>query len=152
MEIKVGDLVETCSLMPGVVMKITGDDIEVRMLQYDNYKDDNYSHCSLNHCGIVKITAKQAFDRLSLGKENVAKIYGDKENNEDWEKYDKMLADAVERGTTLGPTRKLHRDGSTVILMDRLGRIWITKRKKFKHDGRRKKRTKVTFIPLKQIL
>lgn len=30
MNIKIGDLIEDCSLMPGVVMKVNGDDIEIR--------------------------------------------------------------------------------------------------------------------------
>lgn len=74
--IKIGDLVECCSLMPGVVMKIKGDDIEVRRLDFDDYvKDDQFSCCSLKHCGIVKINAEQALRRLVIGKDNLSKLY-----------------------------------------------------------------------------
>jgi hypothetical protein len=73
--IKVGDLVETCSLMPGVVMKLDGSDIQVRMLDVDEYRSDDYAHCSLKHCGIVKLTAKDVLDRLTLGKKRLIEIW-----------------------------------------------------------------------------
>ena len=76
-DIKVGDLVETCSLMPGVVMIVDGDDIEVRSLQYDNgtYNGKGWSCCSLRHCGIVPLTALQALRRLQYGKVKLARIW-----------------------------------------------------------------------------
>ena len=61
--------------MPRVVMRITGDDIEVRMLQHDEYEKEEWSHCSLKHCGIVKLTAKEALDRLKLGKDALIEIW-----------------------------------------------------------------------------
>lgn len=78
--IKVGDLVETCSLMPGVVMKLQGSDIEARMLDVDEYSGNNYACCSLNHCGIVKLTAAQALERLKLGKEKLTEIWKSMDN------------------------------------------------------------------------
>lgn len=97
-DIKVGDLVETCSLMPGVVMKLNGSDINVRMLHIDNYSDDDYAHCSLNHCGIVKLTAQQALDLLRLGKERLTEIWrslSDCEADDIGEEYRKRIQEAL---------------------------------------------------------
>lgn len=73
--IKVGDLVEDCSLMPGVVMNIDGDDIEIRRLDINEYKNQVYSSCSLSSCGIVKITPLQVIKRLVIGKDKLAEIW-----------------------------------------------------------------------------
>jgi hypothetical protein len=85
--VKVGDLVETCSLMPGVVMTVDGDDIGVRMLHHTNEETPFPSHstrgemifsqCSLSHCGIVKLTPQQVINRLVLGREGLEKIWGE---------------------------------------------------------------------------
>lgn len=79
MNIKVGDLVEDCSLMVGVVMKIDDDDITIRRidLDYDPYYDKDFSLCSLKHCGIVKLNAEEARMRIVLGKERLKKIWID---------------------------------------------------------------------------
>lgn len=74
-EIKIGDLVETCSLMPGVVMKMEGDDIEVRMLHIDEYAGNDYAGCSIKYCGVIKLTALQAFKRLSIGHKRLGELY-----------------------------------------------------------------------------
>lgn len=73
-QINVGDIVETCSLMPGVVMVVDDGDIEVRHL--DNDYSDFSSH-SLSHCGIVKLTAKEALYRLVLGKDKLTEIWNE---------------------------------------------------------------------------
>lgn len=76
-EIKVGDIVETCNLMPGVVMKIDSDGgIEVRSFKYENnqYNGKSWSCCSLNHCGIVPLTLKQVETRLKLGYVQLSRI------------------------------------------------------------------------------
>lgn len=95
-DIKVGDLVETCSLMPGVVMKKNGDDIEVRMLDITEYDSNVYSCCSLSHCGIVKLTPIQVVARLVVGKERLSELYRDFMNEEGegdyiYETYDKKV-------------------------------------------------------------
>ena len=97
-KIKVGDLVENCSLMPGVVMRITDDDIEVRMLQHDEYEGQEWTHCSLTACGIVKLTAKEAFDRLKLGKDALSEIWDglrDYNENDMMEEYNRRIEKAA---------------------------------------------------------
>lgn len=74
-EIKVGDLVETCILMSGVVMKVAGDDIEVRMLDVDEYQTNDFQCCSIKNCGIVKLTAKQAYDRVRIGRNRLTELW-----------------------------------------------------------------------------
>jgi hypothetical protein len=94
-EIKIGDLVETCSLMPGVVMKINGRDIEARMLDIDEYKTNDYACCSLDHCGIIKLTAEQAKQRLILGKEKLTEIWRREGEWETFEDYQKLIEEAL---------------------------------------------------------
>lgn len=92
--IKVGDLVETCSLLPGVVMSIDHqrDDIRVRMLDVDEYLGDDvnksFASCSPTHCGIVKLTAKQALKRLQLGKEKLGELW---DKSQSYEEYVKLV-------------------------------------------------------------
>lgn len=45
------------------------------------------------------------------------------------------------------------RVGSKVILIDSNGELWLTKRKKTRHDSRRKKGkgARVIFIPIKKL-
>ena len=52
------------------------------MLNVDEYKSNNYSSCSLSHCGIVKLTAQQALNRLNLGKEKLSNLYQNGDYNE----------------------------------------------------------------------
>lgn len=84
---KVGDLVETCSLMPGVIMKREGNDIEVRQLQYDNNAYTNqFSNCVIGHCGIVLLTPEQVLTRLSLGKEKLEEMWRNSKGVDDYYK------------------------------------------------------------------
>lgn len=88
--IKVGDLVETCSLMPGVVMLVNGDKIEVRSLEIpnENYKDHFSSH-DIGRCGIRKLTPEQVLIRLQFGKEELTRLY--REANGDEKEYNRLL-------------------------------------------------------------
>ena len=46
----------------------------------------------------------------------------------------------------------IHRQGSTVLIQDKQGRYWITRRKKIMKDNRRSRRgARVIYIPLYQI-
>jgi hypothetical protein len=89
--IKVGDLVESCCLMPGVVMKIDGTDIEVRKLHYLNEQlnGKDWSCCSLNHCGVVLLNPEQAMVRLLLGKEKLTELWDKHQGDQD--EYHKEL-------------------------------------------------------------
>lgn len=83
-QIKVGDLVETCSLMPGVVMTVNGDDITVRSLEYDNYPNPVFSGHDIKYCGIVKIDAEGVKQRLIIGKELLSKMHSECLNEEEY--------------------------------------------------------------------
>lgn len=91
--IKIGDLVESCSLMPGIVMSIRpdGDEILIRSLDVDEYRPNDFMHCSLSHCGIVKIDSYGALMRLMLGKEKLNNLW---KNNDEYENYVKAIAKA----------------------------------------------------------
>lgn len=45
----------------------------------------------------------------------------------------------------------LFRKGSKVIIRAKDKRLWLAKRKKYKHDNRRKKFTRVTYIPIREV-
>jgi succinate dehydrogenase/fumarate reductase flavoprotein subunit len=100
-DLKIGDLVEDCSLMPGVLMEIKGDDLSVRRLDFDNYEGQEFSQCSASHCGVVKITAKQAADRLKLGKDALGEIWKSLDNCKDsdigneWNRRVEVAADLI---------------------------------------------------------
>jgi len=68
--IKVGDLVETCSCMPGLVVHVSkdGDDIEVQELdKIGQYVPGYGGGHSVKHCGIVKISTERATYMCALG-------------------------------------------------------------------------------------
>lgn len=91
---KVGDWVETCNFLPGIVQKINirfNDDPK-----YDCFEDDVlifYPHyafstkdndkckycggscCSAKHCGVHKITPEYACKLMSLGFERLEKLW-----------------------------------------------------------------------------
>lgn len=76
-KIKIGDLVESCSLMVGVVMGIDEDDLNIRRidLDYEYDKEGEYSSCSLSHCGVIKLTPHEARMRITLGKEKLEELW-----------------------------------------------------------------------------
>lgn len=74
-QIKIGDFVELCSLQAGVVMKINGDDIQVRVLDDINYTNENFSCCSIKNCGVFKLTWEQVLVRINLGKEKLTEVW-----------------------------------------------------------------------------
>ena len=88
-QIKIGDLVEDCSLMPCIVMKIDGDAIRLRRLDVDEYANEQFSECSILHCGIVKLTSTQAFNRLKLGIQRLGSLWDS--DWEKWEDYDNLI-------------------------------------------------------------
>lgn len=91
---EVGDWVEACQFLPGIVQKINvrfnsdpdhdcfEDDI---LIFYPHYAfEQNEEHngkycggscCSVNHCGVHKITPEYACKLMSLGKERLEKLW-----------------------------------------------------------------------------
>ena len=81
---EVGDWVETCDLLPGIVQKIIvrynekGDYIEECVkIFYPHYAmqyPGDYcggSNCSVDHCGVHKITPDYAMKLMALGRSNL---------------------------------------------------------------------------------
>jgi hypothetical protein len=53
--------------------------------------------------------------------------------------------------------KRLFREGSSVVFKNDLGEIWLTRRKKTRHDSRRRKpchskKPSVIYIPIKQLV
>lgn len=76
---KVGDWVETCHIMPGIVQSVDAKQGIVEIF-YPHYKeqDDRYtggSCCSTEHCGVHKITEEQAHMMLSIGEERLILLW-----------------------------------------------------------------------------
>jgi len=82
--VRVGEFVETCSLMPAVVMSVSEDgrsDIYIRKLDkdfiaYDNFGGTQFGLYTIPNWGIVRISAKQVLTRLNLGKDRLSEIWG----------------------------------------------------------------------------
>jgi hypothetical protein len=91
---KVGDWVETCSFLPGIVQKINirfnddpkydcfEDDVLIFYPHYAfNTKDNSEgkycggSCCSTKHCGVHKITPEYACKLMALGHERLEKLW-----------------------------------------------------------------------------
>ena len=74
-EFKIGDIIERCSLMPAIIQKIEGDNIEAYDFGYVSKDYNGHSCCSKTHCGIIKITPEFALILLALGKDRLSEIY-----------------------------------------------------------------------------
>lgn len=96
---EVGDWVETCNMLPGIVQKIEcyyddrpnmqciTEGVEVFYPHYALETPGKYfggSCCSITHCGVHKITPEYAMKLLSIGKERLTELW---ENSKDrkWE-------------------------------------------------------------------
>lgn len=76
-DLKIGDWVETCNMLPGIVQKIDGDDVEVFYPHYTFKHAGEYyggSLCSIKHCGVHKITSEYAIALMSIGEERLMEI------------------------------------------------------------------------------
>ena len=79
--IQIGDLVEDCSLMPGKVISINGDDVNIRRFDIEYTEKEiqlqSFSNCSLTHCGVVKLTQEEVDRRLEIGKDELSRLYSE---------------------------------------------------------------------------
>ena len=78
---KVGDWVETCHLLPGIVQKIDYEDSIVYIF-YPNYALDTdkghyigYSQCDMYNCGVHKITPEYAIMLMAIGEERLEELW-----------------------------------------------------------------------------
>jgi hypothetical protein len=116
---KVGDWVETCQMLPGIVQSINIsydhekkyfiDDVIVFYPHYafnEKYQGQykGGSHCSVCHCGVHKITPEYACKLMALGEERLKKLWEkmQDESNEVsipcWEDYvEKEYADVFSK-------------------------------------------------------
>ena len=98
---EVGDWVETCSMLPGIVESIDccNDTVEVfyphMALKYPGEYFGG-SNCSILHCGVHKITPEYAKKLFSIGEERLVELYNEMDpTSETWEdvvekEYNKM--------------------------------------------------------------
>ena len=109
---EIGDWVETCHFMPGIVQKITvrfnddpnydcfEDEVEVFYPHYAISESKNSNHtynggscCSVIHCGVHKITPEYACKLMALGEDRLKALWDRaikaSENNLDktWSEY-----------------------------------------------------------------
>lgn len=76
---KVGDWVETCAIMPGIVQNIIPSQDTVEIF-YPHYKEQypDYtggSCCSIMHCGVHKIDSELATAFFKVGNERATRVY-----------------------------------------------------------------------------
>lgn len=89
---KIGDWVETCNMLPGIVQKITvrfNDDPKYDCFEEDveifyphmAFREDikgqynGGSHCSVCSCGVHKITPEYAIKLMALGEERLKALW-----------------------------------------------------------------------------
>lgn len=87
---EVGDWVETCHMLPGIVQKIDCyyddspdmqcivENVEIFYPHYALKAPGKYcggSSCSIDHCGVHKITPEYAIKLLSIGEERLKELW-----------------------------------------------------------------------------
>lgn len=92
---QVGDWVETCHMLPAIVQEIDIEDDCVRVY-YPHYgftpecigQYTGRSNCSIDHCGVHKITPQYAIKLMSLGEKLLTERWNslvEEEKEFDWE-------------------------------------------------------------------
>lgn len=87
---KIGDWVETCHMLPGIVQKIDRANDEVIVFSFDHIIDNpgeycGGSCCSIDHCGVHKITQEYAMKLLSIGEKRLRELWDEtKDDKRDW--------------------------------------------------------------------
>ena len=86
---KVGDWVETCNILPGIVQEINNyydsrklmqcfvDDVVI-FYPYETINNDNYrggTYCSILNCGVHKISQEYAKILFAIGRETLVKLW-----------------------------------------------------------------------------
>lgn len=94
---EVGDWVETCHLLPGIVQKIVchfDDDPDADCIResvqvfYPSYAIEHQgkycggSDCSIDHCGVHKITPQYAMKLLSIGEDRLRELWDETADDE----------------------------------------------------------------------
>lgn len=89
---KVGDWVETCAMLPGIVQKIDilTDTVEVFYPHYAFREDckgkyTGGSCCSIHHCGVHKITPEYAIMLMAIGEDRLVSLWEEQETGLSWE-------------------------------------------------------------------
>ena len=97
MDLKVGDLVETCALIPGFIVWINpkdSDDIEVQAFDKLNDYISGHGAChSVKNCGVHKISQFRAMCLCALGEDMLYNLFNDPDfdYNDDNLLYQKVL-------------------------------------------------------------
>ena len=75
--LKVGDLVETCHMLPGFIVYIDpsdSDEIEVQTIGVNGYKLGHGGCHSVKHCGVHKISNTRAMCLVALGEKKLEEL------------------------------------------------------------------------------
>lgn len=76
-KLKVGDLVETCQMLPGFVTEIDDNQDGVSVFIPGVHKHWAGGHHSITHCGVHKVDSKYAMMLFTIGDERLKTIYSD---------------------------------------------------------------------------
>lgn len=83
---KIGDWVETCKMLPGIVSEIDNKSFTSNITVF--YPDKNeLGMCSISHCGVHKISEEYAKILFEIGKDVLKTLYNTYINssNKEWE-------------------------------------------------------------------
>lgn len=83
----VGDLVETCTWLPGFITEINGDDAYVFIPGYHDSSCKSGSSHSIKHCAVHKISGEFATKLFIIGEEKLKELWNDPnyEETKDWD-------------------------------------------------------------------
>lgn len=106
---KVGDWVESCHFLPGIVQKIDCyydnmrqcivEDVEIFYPDYAIKHPGQYkggSRCSISNCGVHKITSEYAMKLFSIGEKRLRELW---ENNPDkeWKEWKEIIEEEFQK-------------------------------------------------------
>lgn len=101
---KIGDWVETCDWYPAIVQKIDRDNDSVELFYpskaFDNEANSNKTYrggslCSIENCGVHKITPEYASMLMSLSLEKLKDLW---ETSNTIEEYKNKVREEYEKG------------------------------------------------------
>ena len=86
-EIKVGDWVETCQMLPGIVTEVNGDDVMVFIPGKHTIADKLGGCHSIKSCGVHKIDGEYARKLFAIGEEKLTELWNENNGKLPWDEF-----------------------------------------------------------------
>lgn len=86
-EIKVGEWVETCQLLPGIVTEVNGDDVMVFIPGKHTIVDKCGGCHSIKCCGVHKIDGDYARKLFAIGEDKLNELWYENDGKLPWDEF-----------------------------------------------------------------